>query len=320
MPRSLRWSQLLPGLVALAAMVGVVLVILLFAQVGAARGETVRVYTAVASARGIMRGSEVWLQGLPVGVVRDVNFLPPSAPPERRLLLSLDVGERFQPFIRRDADTQVRAGGSIIGAPVIYITGGTPTARAVARGDTLISRASADVDAMTAGFTVASRELPLIMQNVRVIGTQLRAASGTIGAFRVEEGGVELGGLQARGARIAARLRNGQGTLGLALGAREGLAMRARSAMARADSIRALLASGRGELGRFRRDSTLLREVGEVRDELTIVRALLDESRGTAGRALHDGALRTELARTDSAMTRLFADIKSRPLRYLNLF
>jgi hypothetical protein len=320
MPRSLRWNQLLPGLAALAAIVGVVLVILLFAQVGAARGETVRVYTAVASARGIMRGSEVWLQGMPVGVVRDVSFLPPSAPPERRLLVSLDVGARFRPYIRRDAGTQVRAGGSIIGAPVIYITGGTPTARAVARGDTLTSRPPADVEAMTAGFSVAARELPLIMQNVRVIGTQLRAASGTIGAFRVEEGGVELGGVQARGARIAARFRDGRGTLGLALGGREALAARARGAMARADSIRSLLASGRGELGRFRRDSTLLRQVGEIRDELTIVRALLDEPRGTAGRVLHDGALKTELARTDSAMTRLFADIKSRPLRYLNLF
>ena len=95
---------------------------------------------------------------------------------------------------------------------------------------------------------------------------------------------------------------------------------RARSAMASADSVRQLLAQGSGELGRFRRDSTLLRAVGEIRDELSIVRALLDEPRGTAGRVKHDRAIALELAAADTAMQLLFADMKSRPLRYLHLF
>lgn len=320
MARSLRWKELVPGILGAAGILGLVLAVLLFAQVGAARGETMRVYTAVSSVKGIMRGTEVWLAGMPVGIVRDVVFLPPSVPPERRLLVSLDVAERHRPFIRRDADVQVRAGGSIIGSPVIYITGGSPRSRPIMAGDTLIARTSGDLDAMTTRFGAASREFPLIMQNVKMIGTQLRAASGTIGAFRRQEGGIELGGVQARGSRIAARLRDGHGTVGLALGGREALVARARAAMASADSLRQLLAAGNGEIGRFRRDSTLLREAESVRDEISIVRALLDESRGTAGRVLNDRALRLELARADTAMTRLFADIKSHPLRYLNPF
>lgn len=320
MPRPQRWSQLLPGLAIAAGLTAGLLAVLLFARVGAAKGETMRLYTAVASVRGIMKGSEVWLNGMPVGLVRDVQFLPPTAPADRRLLVSLDVSASVRPYVRADADAQIRAGGSLIGAPVIYITGGSPSARAVVEGDTLVARAQADFEGIASEFGLAARELPAIMQNVQLIGQHLRAATGTIGAFTSDEARVELGGLQARGARLAGKLSGGRGTLGLAFGGREALMGRARSAMASVDSVRALLASGRGELGRFRRDSTLLREVASVRDEVAIVRALLDEPRGTAGRVMNDRAIQLELARADTAMQQLFADVKARPLRYLNLF
>lgn len=320
MSRTLRWSQLVPGLLAAAALVGVVLAVLLFARVGAAKGDTMRVYTRATSVRGIMRGSEVWLNGMPVGLVRDVTFLPPTAPVDERLLIALDVGEQYRPFLRRDAGTQIRPGGSLIGAPVIYITGGSPAARPVSPGDTLRWGGQADMEGIASEFALAARELPAIMQNVRLIQQQLRAATGTIGAFTTDEARMELGDVQARGARIVGRLRSGRGTLALALGGREALMLRARSAMAQVDSVRALLASGRGELGRFRRDSTLLHTVAGIRDEVAIVRTLLDEPRGTAGRVLHDRAIQLELARADTAMQQLFADIKARPLRYVNLF
>jgi ABC-type transporter Mla subunit MlaD len=320
MPRSLRWSQLLPGIAAFTVLVTTVLCILLFAQVGAAKGDTMRLYTSVESARGIMKGSEVWLHGKPIGVVQAVGFAPPSTPVERRLVVALDVVERYRPFIRRDSDAQVRAGGSLIGAPVIYLTGGSPSARVVGVGDTIAGRPQIDLEGITTEFSAATKELPVIMQNLQMIATQLRATTGTIGAFTAGEGGVELEALQARSSRIAGSLRGGRGTLGLALGGREALAARGRTALASVDSLRQLLASGRGELGRFRRDSTLIRAVSGVRDELSIVRALLEEPRGTAGRMTRDRAIQLELARADTSMQLLMQDIKQRPLRYLQLF
>ena len=87
--------------------------------------------------------------------------------------------------------------------------------------------------------------------------------------------------------------------------------------MARADSVRILLASPNTSLGRLRKDSTLLAEVGYIRDELSIIRSQLDQSRGTAGRAMHDSALTHALTETQRQMSLLFADIKKHPLRYL---
>jgi hypothetical protein len=93
---------------------------------------------------------------------------------------------------------------------------------------------------------------------------------------------------------------------------------RARHAMALADSIRALVASSDGSLGRLRRDSTLLRTVAEVQRELTRVQAALVEPRGTAGRAVHDTVLVQQIAATRAELDALAADVRRNPLRYLN--
>jgi hypothetical protein len=97
-----------------------------------------------------------------------------------------------------------------------------------------------------------------------------------------------------------------------------GLSTRAARVMARADSVRTLLASPRTSFGRLRRDSTLIGEVADIRNELTLVHAALDEPRGTAGRVMRDSALTRSVGETQRQMTLLFADIKKHPLRYVS--
>ena len=81
MARSIRWRDLAGGLAALVAIVALSLVILIFGNVNSLHGKTVRVYAAVGAARGVLRGTEVWLYGRRVGIVNKVVFAPPSAEP-----------------------------------------------------------------------------------------------------------------------------------------------------------------------------------------------------------------------------------------------
>jgi hypothetical protein len=97
------------------------------------------------------------------------------------------------------------------------------------------------------------------------------------------------------------------------------LTRRSNRIMARVDSVRTLLASDNTSYGRLRRDSTLLNEVADIRNELSIIRSQVDESRGTAGRVLHDSALTNTVTDAERQMSLLFADIKKHPLRYLKL-
>lgn len=316
MPRTLRWTGLFPGVVILALIVALSVGIMMFGQVGALRGSTIRLYAAMGEARGVIQGTEVWLAGQKIGLVTGVKFQPASVDTLRRLLIEMDVLARHREQLRGNSTAQVRAGGTLIGAQVVWLTPGTPDAPVIADGDTILGKRQGDTESMTARAALASHEFPAIIANIKLLSQQLTTAHGTLGAMGVEAGGGSLDLFRDRASSLGVQAISGSGSIGMAMRGGD-IAGRLRQTMARVDSIRMVVGDSGTSLGRFQRDSTLLRSVAEVRNEVSIVRALLDESRGTAGRAVNDKAIAQELAQLESELAALMADIQRRPLRYI---
>src|SRR5919199_204183 len=173
MARVADWRDLKIGVVGACAVIAVSLAVLVFARVGALRGDTFRLFVRAPTAEGLMRGSEVWIAGERVGRVTDIRFLPPSVAGTAPLLVEMDVLERHHQAIRRDSRAQIGSAGKLIGPPVVSITPGTPGARAVAAGDTLRSRPQADLDRIRARFADAAHEVPAVMADVKRLSRQL---------------------------------------------------------------------------------------------------------------------------------------------------
>jgi ABC-type transporter Mla subunit MlaD len=288
-----------------------------YARVGALHGDRIRLYARTGEARGILKGSEVWLLGQKVGLVTDVRFQAPSvSDTSSRLLLAMEVQTQYTDAIRRDAVAQIRPGGSLIGAVVVYLSPGSTTAPAVRDGDTIQTRPQADVEGATARFGAAAKELPAILGNMRALRAELQATQGTAGALLNEETSAR-GQLRAAAPQLA-RLRNRVGAArGSVSRLMDGaLGAQASVVLSRVDSVRTLLASPDGSLGRFSRDSTLAPQMAHIQAELAQVRASLAESRGTAGRVLHDSAAFSALGDVQHEMSLLVADMKKHPLRY----
>ena len=317
MARRLAWSNVRGGLIAIAAIVGICAATLKFARVGALRGDRIRLFVVVGAARGILTGSEVWLMGQKVGRVADIRFRPPSeSDTTARVLVEMEVLEKYREAMHRDAVAQIRPGGSLIGAMVVYLAPGTTAAPTIRDGDTVRAKPQSDVESTTSRFGAATKELPAIVGNVKSIRSTLSSTSGSIGAL-MQSAQTQRGAMQSAStqlARLRRRLVNGNGSLGRIMDG--SLGPRARAAMARADSVRALVGSSSTSLGRFKRDSTLASEVADIRDELATVRASLADSRGTAGRVAHDSAAYMALGDVQREMTLLLADMKKHPLRY----
>lgn len=312
---SASWRELVPGLIAAAVITALVWAVLRYAQVGALRGETMSLVAPVSSARGIMKGSDVWLTGVRVGKVRSVEFRPATVDTASRVIVKLDVRQRYAPLIREDSYAQIRTGGTLIGSPVLHISSGTNASRALTDGDTLKTQPQLDTEGISSQVALATRHFPEILSNVKAISGQMEVTGGTMGALMGSDR-EQLEVVSARAGALARRIGSGEGTVGLAL--RDGAAIgRARAAMASADTLRALLASEGTSAGRFRRDSSLVRDVRDLLDEVSIVRSLLAEPRGTAGRALHDAAAYDQIAQLERELSALMADIKRRPLRYI---
>ena len=311
-----RWNDLTVGAIAIVAVVALAMAILLFGSVGSLHGKTFRLFVTTDEARGVIRGTEVWLDGQKVGLVKAVGFQSANSSPDDRIVLALDVLEHVRPQIRRDSRVSVRSGGSIIANQVVYVTTGTARAPDLRNGDTIHAATQTDYESMTSDATAAAHQLPAIIDNVKLIGAQLRSAEGTLGAFGLD-GAAELDRVRTRTDRVMSRLSSSNGTVGMALQQRGALQARAQEAMAAADSLRTLVGSNQHSLGRFQRDSTLAREIASVRAELARVQRLAAAPSGTVGRFGTDSAIVRGLHRDIASMDSLFADVQKHPLRYI---
>ena len=317
MSRRLRWRNLALGVASAAVVLTVALLILVYGRVGTLRGKTFQIYVTTDAARGVIRGTEVWLDGQKVGLVKNVDFRAASTSTKERLVLSLEILDVARSHVRADSRVDIRAGGTLIGNQVVYITSGTAKNAVIAAGDTLHSGEQSDLESAVSKAAVAVREFPAVMANVKVLAAQLQSAQGTIGAVMGLKGDVKFGAVRARTERVIGRLSSSSGTISLALSDSALLRARVQAAMARADSIRQLLASDSHSLGRFRKDSTLARDVADIRSELGRVRSLLNNPDGTIGRLRTDSALVRAVHRDFAAFDSLFTDLKKHPLRYI---
>src|SRR5215217_6831507 len=169
MARHPRWKELSIGIIATCGVIIVALVILVYGRVGILHGSKFTLYVTTDAARGVIRGTEVWLDGQKVGVVKGVAFQEPTAPPSARLVLILSMLESSRSRVRQDSRVQVRSGGSIIGDRVVYLNSGTAARPAVSDGDTVRAVEQADIEGVTSDAAFASRELPGIIENVKLL-------------------------------------------------------------------------------------------------------------------------------------------------------
>jgi ABC-type transporter Mla subunit MlaD len=314
MPRQLHWRELTGGIVAAAAIAAVTIAVLLFARVGGLHGKKVTLYVVTAEAPGILAGTEVWLAGKKEGVVKDVTFRPPTAPETERILITTEFLSEALSSVRRDSYAQIKPGGSLIGTLVVSISPGTATARALGDGDTIYARQRAGAANLSEEIGTVGPQFAALGAATKELADKINRPVGTVGNYRAS-GLPDLPDVSAGMSSLSARATGGNGTIARATGS--DLRSRASHAMAAADSIRTLMSSNRGSLGRFKRDTTLVTNASHVLAEVDTLRALLANPVGAIAAAHSDSTLTLQLARTHSLLTSLIRDAKSHPLRYI---
>lgn len=314
MPRAEFWSQLKVGLFAFAAIAAAVAAILFFARIGALHGDTTRLHTVTDRATRVLKGTEVWLAGQKVGLVTDVNLRPPSADTTERVAIDMDILTQYMPYLRKNSDVQIRPGGNLIGAPVVYLTVGTRNSPRIASGDTLRAKAQLESRPGVADIASLGDSVTTIAAEVKQVSADFGATVGEVGTLRVRtESQID----QVRNAvdRFNRRATRSRGTIAMAVHDTATLRAEVARLSAVTDSIRATAASGSGTVGRFRRDSTLvlharhtLATVDTLRERLTLY---------TAHPTHGDSTLALELGRMRLQLDSLVQNAKHHPLRYL---
>jgi hypothetical protein len=313
MARDLQWRDLKTGIIAFVAIVGGALSILLFAKVGALHGDTTDIYVVTDDAPGVLEGTEVWLSGQKVGLVRDIHFRPVSTDTTERLAIHLEILADRMKYIRKDAWADIRPGGNLIGSPVVWISSGTSKVAALSPGDTLVEISTGMMQPVGDRVSRLGARMTVLADSGGRVLRLLQSQVGTAGRL-VGSGWPKVTKQTDEIARLARKATQGDGTFANLMHGE--LGARISSIRARKDSIAYMLSSGDGNVGRFRRDSTLMKDVAHLQGELDSLRALTTSGAGI-GRMKTDSTLTKEMARIRVELAALMADIKKHPLRYL---
>jgi len=315
MASKLSWSDLKVGIVSVITIVAIVVSILVFARVGALHGDTATIYIVTSNASGVLPGTEVWLAGQKVGRVKVIRFRPVTSDTTQRLAIQTDILANRMELLRRDSYADIRPGGNLIGSEVIYLSAGTTGAAALRNGDTLATRLTNTMTATAEVVDTLGSALNRLADSTRRMLAQFSDPSGSLGAFR-SHGIGQLNSVSAIASSIHARATRGNGSIGLAYRGR--VAERIGRVFAQKDSIMLLLSSGNGNVGRFRKDSTLPRKIASVHASLDSLRALLSNPHGDAARFRNDTTLRSEVARAKIQLDSLMKDVKAHKMRYIS--
>lgn len=293
--RSLAWSQLKIGIVAVAA---IVLALLLIFSVGGDAGlfsGTHHLKTRFPNASGVQSGAVVRLAGVNVGQVEDV-YLDGAV---------VEVVLRVRPAVAdKITNRSVAQIGSVslLGEGAVDITPsleGTPVPE---WGYVRSARTPGQIADVAENATETLAQVTAMVE-------ELRQGRGTIGKlFSDDELYREVTGVARAADQVVSAIQQGKGPLGTLVN-NPRAARQLERAVANLEQVTTGIAEGKGTLGTLLKDDAMARSLTASTESVRSLMAGLNAGEGTAGRLLKDAALYNRLdsvtQRLDTLVTRL---------------
>lgn len=337
--RSLAWSQLKIGILAVAAMVLATMLIIAVGGQGGFAWERYALKATYTDVKGLKTGAVVRVAGVDVGKVTELEFVGAG------VQLTLEVNESMQSRIT-DQSRAMIGYLSLLGEPLIDISPssqGTPlkdgdviqSANAPGQIADVTEAASQGLEQATAMLkdiragkgTVGKlftddelyREVNDFVTSAQVVAGYLRDGKGTLGLLAKDPTAYrQLNAAVTNLNETTRRINAGQGSLGKLL-KDEAFANSLTSASGSADKLLGGLNRGEGTAGKLLKDQQLYDRINGISVQIDKLTSDLNSGQGTAGQLLHDKQLYENMNAAAAELRGLIAEIKKDPKKYLNV-
>jgi phospholipid/cholesterol/gamma-HCH transport system substrate-binding protein len=336
--RSLAWSQLKVGILAVAALVLAAVFVMSVGGQGFS-WQQYRLKTRFTDIMGLKTGAVVRVAGVEVGTVDSIEFIGA----EVEVVLKLQ--KQMQPLITTDSRAVIGSLG-LLGAAVVDVSpasagtslpdwGFVPSRRpygqlgdvadaatkGLAQATGLLSDVRAGKGTIGKLFTDEQfyRDVNEFVASAEGVVTSISQGRGTIGKL-VNDPGVHRS-LQATLddlAVITARLNKGEGSIG-DLMKDETFARSLTATTKSMQELTARLNRGEGTAGKLLTDDALYQRLASLSERLDGITKRLSDGEGTAGRLLRDKQLYENMNTAVTEMRGLISDIRRDPRKYLNV-
>ena len=312
------WEEVKVGVILIVSVALLAAGIFFIGNTGSVFGERYQLVTLMRSAAGLVPGAAVQLAGQPVGQVSRITFISPEDRPAsgEGLQVWLAVNRGVQSQIRSDSRARIRTMG-LLGDRIIDIEPGSPDARILEEGDTLVAAEVLDYSELLDEASTAVVSLTRLVRSMDELTQDLLAGEGTVGQLFVNRRLYdELVGLSSDLSRLLQGVNAGEGTLGR-MAKDEELYDRIVSAVAALDSMTAKLSRGEGSLGKLIESDSLYRSLAGAASRSDSLIAGLRAGEGSIGQLIVDESLYEELLRMVVELNNILSDLRAQPDKYI---
>jgi phospholipid/cholesterol/gamma-HCH transport system substrate-binding protein len=337
--RSLAWSELKVGLLAVFALVMTAVLIFAVGGSGGFFWQRYPLKTEFPNVAGIKSGSPVRVAGVEVGAVTDVEFSGAG------VVVEFEVAKERRPLITTASRATIGS-VSLLGEGAIDITaapGATPipdwgyvqsepakgslTEVASEATDSLVEARKLIQDIRSGRGTIGQlftdeavyRDLDRFVNSAERVANQISSGRGTLGRLTNDPAVYkELEAAVRNLNEVTSRIRNGEGSLGQLLHD-PALAESMTKTTQNLEGITGRLSKGEGTAGKLMNDDALYNRLNSMADRLDTLTARLIQGEGTAGQLLHDKQLYENMNHAVGELRGLIAEIRKDPKKYLNV-
>jgi phospholipid/cholesterol/gamma-HCH transport system substrate-binding protein len=175
--KHLSWSKLKAGMVITLALLILIVAIIFAGGIGEMFSPRVELKAQFKDAKGLRRGSPVWLFGTEVGSVKSINLDPLQG-----AIVTISVDKSVQTFIKKDAQASILTMG-LLGDKYIELSTGSPLAEPIHPGEMIKGEAQIEFSDIIGTASIAIGKMGEFITKLDNLVVEMETSEGTIAKF-----------------------------------------------------------------------------------------------------------------------------------------
>jgi len=317
MKKQLMWAKLKVGVVITLALLTLFVTVFFAGNIQNLFSPKIQIKAEIKDIRGLRKGAPVWISGIEVGSVKNIDLNP-----EHGTLVAMLINKGAAKFIKKDSKASVLTMG-LLGDKYIEISDGSAQAEPIKPGDMIQGATQLEIQDIVNASSESIQKVTGFMDKFGSFIEKIEKGEGTIAKFLTDPSIYNnMRDTTKTLSMILKDFKESEGTMKLLM-KDPSLYNKLLSTTSSLEEFSRKLNKGQGTLKRLAEDPQLYENLDTASKQLSLILKRIDSGEGVAGSLVKDKELDremkdtlTELKTSVTEFKELIRDIREHPKKY----
>lgn len=317
MKKQLLWAKLKVGVVITLALLTLFVTVFFAGNIQNLFSPKIQIKAEIKDIRGLRKGAPVWISGIEVGSVKNIDLNP-----EHGTLVAMLINKGAAKFIKKDSKASVLTMG-LLGDKYIEISDGSAQAEPIKPGDMIQGTTQLEIQDIVNASSESIQKVTGFMDKFGSFIEKIEKGEGTIAKFLTDPSIYNnMRDTTKTLSMILKDFKESEGTMKLLM-KDPSLYNKLLSTTSSLEEFSRKLNKGQGTLKRLAEDPQLYENLDTASKQLSLILKRIDSGEGVAGSLVKDKELDremkdtlTELKTSVTEFKELIRDVREHPKKY----